>query len=259
MQSRNLCHIMAEQGAAEAAARGGAESAGQAGPAGGQGGRQPGGGEGPAGPAGATGAVTITVNRKKYSVRGEMTARAIKELAGAPLHHLLIHVVGGPDGAAGGDDEPKADADAIRVAQGMRFRTVNSATFGSQAAAHLPPLLRDHIGRLESMGFEVEVAASDAIYVVIKDYPIPGNVWDRSSSDLLIMAFDTYPNAPLDMFWLDPPVSRRSGEAAGGTGTETRNGREWQSFSWHIGGWDPAHDNLVTYLDVVNDRLRRDA
>lgn len=221
-------------------------------------------GGGPAGqgaPAGGDGAAAITVNTKRYEVdRPEMTAREIKDLAGAPLHHMLILVAGGPGGPAGGGDEPMADADTVRLARGMRFRTVNSATFGSQgAAAHLLPLLLDHIGRLESMGYEVEVTSGDAIYVVIRGYPIPGNVWDRSRSDLMIMAHDTYPNAPLDMFWLDPPISCRSGEAAGGAGTETRNGRKWQSFSWHIGGWDPAHDNLVTYLDVVNDRLRRDA
>ena len=194
----------------------------------------------------------------EYTVsKPEMTAREIKDMAGAPIHHLLILVVGEADRAAGGDDEPKADADAIKLASGMRFRTVNSATFGSQVAMRAPPLLEDHIGRLESMGFEVEVTADDAIYIVIKDYPVPGSIWDRSSSDLLIIAYDTYPNAPLDMFWLDPPISRKGGPPDG-AGTETRNGREWQSFSWHIGGWDPAHDNLLTYLDVVNDRLCRD-
>lgn len=217
-------------------------------------------GSGPAGPtATADGiAVTITVNRKEYAVaKAEMTAREIKDMAGAPIHHMLILLAGGPGMAAGCDDEPQADTDVLRLAPGMRFRTVNSATFGSHAAMRMPPLLRDHIGQLESRGFEVEVAVDSAIYVVIKDYPIPAGIWDRSSSDLLIMAHDTYPNAALDMFWLDPAISRKGGPP-GGAGTETRNGREWQSFSWHIGGWDPAHDNLLTYLDVVNDRLRRD-
>lgn len=206
----------------------------------------------------SAGAATITVNRKEYAAtKAEMTAREIKDMAGSPIHHLLILVGGEPDGGTGGGDEPMADADIVRLAPGMRFRTVNSATFGSQAAMQLPPLLQDHIAELESRGFAVEVSVSDAIYVVIKDYPIPGSIWSRSSSDLLIMAHDTYPNAALDMFWLDPPISRKGGPPDG-AGTEARNGREWQSFSWHIGGWDPAHDNLLTYLDVVNDRLRRD-
>ena len=217
-------------------------------------------GGGPAGPTATAGgiALTITVNRRDHTVtRQEMTAKEIKDMAGAPIHHLLILLAGEPGVAAGCDDEPHADTDIIRLAPGMRFRTVNAATFGSHAAMRMPPLLRDHICQLESRGFEVEVAVDSAIYVVIKDYPVPGGIWDRTSSDLLIMAHDTYPNAALDMFWLDPPISRK-GAPPDGTGTETRNGREWQSFSWHIGGWDPAHDNLLTYLDVVNDRLRRD-
>ena len=218
--------------------------------------------KGTAGPAAGAGrgcgAVTIVVNRREYRVAGpEMTAREIKNLAGAPAHHMLILVAGGPGRAAEGGDEPMADADVVRPARGMRFRTVNAATFGSQTTMHAPPLLLEHIGLLESRGFAVEVTASDAIYIVIKDYPIPGDIWDRSSSDLLVMAHDTYPNAPIDMFWLHPPISRRNGPADG-TGTETRNGKEWQSFSWHVGGWDPARDSLVTYLDVVDDRLRRD-
>ena len=186
-----------------------------------------------------------------------MTAREIKDMAGAPIHHMLILLVGEPGRTAGADYEPKADADVIRLALGMRFRTVNAATFGSQAAMRVPPLLQDHIAELESRGFEVEVAVDNAIYVVIKNYPIPGGIWNRTSSDLLIMAYDTYPNAALDMFWLDPPISRKGGPP-NGAGIETRNGREWQSFSWHIGGWDPAYDNLLTYLDVINDRLCRD-
>lgn len=185
-----------------------------------------------------------------------MTAREIKAVAGATRHHMLILVAGD----SGEDDEPQADSDTIALADGMRFRTVNSATFGSQAPLRAPPLLLDHVGQLRLRGHRVEVTAGDAIYVVIKDYPIPDKIWSRSSSDLLIIAHDTYPNAPLDMFWLDPPISRRNGEGAApeGAGTETRNGREWQSFSWHVGGWNPARDNLVTYLDVVDDRLRRD-
>lgn len=202
--------------------------------------------------------VTITVGTREYKAsKPVMTAREIKDMAGAPVHHLLFLVAGGPNGAGGRVDEPHADADAIKLTPGMRFRAVNSAIFGSQAAMRAPPLLQDHVRVLKSRGFAVEVTVSDAIYIVIKDYPLPRGIWSRSSSDLLIMAYDTYPNAPLDMFWLDPPVSRRNGPADG-VGTETRNGREWQSFSWHIGGWDPAHDSLLTYLDVVNDRLRRD-
>ena len=208
------------------------------------------------GAAAAGSPVTITVNRESYRVdRPDMTAREIKAVAGATRHHILIRVAGD----SGEDDEPQADSDTIALADGMRFRTVNSATFGSQAPLQAPPLLLDHVGQLRLRGHKVEVTAGDAIYVVIKDYPIPGRIWSRSSSDLLIVAHDTYPNSPLDMFWLDPPISRRNGGAAPeGAGTETRNGREWQSFSWHVGGWNPARDNLVTYLDVVDDRLRRD-
>ena len=32
----------------------------------------------------------------------------------------------------------------------------------------------------------------------------------------------------------------------------------WQTFCWNDVHWDPRYDNLLTHLDVVDDRMQRD-
>ena len=121
----------------------------------------------------------------------------------------------------------------------------------------LPPALQAHIDKLREEGLTIETIQGDEIGVVIKDYPLPAEIWSQPSADLLIKTHPTYPNAMIDMFWLDPPVSLRRDAPVNAATIEAQFGREWQRFSWHVGTWDPAHDNLLTYLTVVDDRLSR--
>ena len=121
----------------------------------------------------------------------------------------------------------------------------------------LPPALQAHIDKLREESLTIETIQGDEIGVVIKDYPLPAEIWSQPSADLLIKTHPTYPNAMIDMFWLDPPVSLRCDAPVNAATIEAQFGREWQRFSWHVGTWDPAHDNLLTYLTVVDDRLSR--
>ena len=121
----------------------------------------------------------------------------------------------------------------------------------------LPPTLQAHIDALRKEGRTIETIQGDEIGIIIKSYPLPPAIWNQPSADLLIKTHPTYPNATIDMFWIDPPISLRSGNVANGTTPDTQFGKQWQRFSWHVGSWDPAHDNLLTYLTVVDDRLSR--
>lgn len=121
----------------------------------------------------------------------------------------------------------------------------------------LPPLLEEHIANLQSQGYKIEVREDIEICIVFKDYPVPNNIWDHDKTDLLVVTHTTYPNAKMDMFWVDPPLSLKSGVAIKAVSPEARCGKNWQRFSWHVNTWNPAHDNLMTYLNVVDDRLKR--
>ena len=124
---------------------------------------------------------------------------------------------------------------------------------------HIPPLLQEHIKILEREGHKIEVSINSEIHIVFKDYKIPVQIWDSDKTDLLVIAHPTYPNAKMDMFWVNPSISLKSGKAVQAADTtESKLGINWLRFSWHVQTWNPGKDNLMTYLDVVNDRLRRD-
>ena len=123
----------------------------------------------------------------------------------------------------------------------------------------ISPLLQEHIRILEREGHKIEIYVDSEIHIVFKNYEIPAQIWDRNKTDLLIITHSTYPNAKMDMFWVNPPISLKSGKKAQATDTtEDKLGINWLRFSWHVQSWNPGKDNLITYLDVVNDRLRRD-
>lgn len=123
----------------------------------------------------------------------------------------------------------------------------------------IPPLLQEHIKILEREGHKIEIHVDSEIHIVFKDYKIPDQIWDPNKTDLLVITHPTYPNAKMDMFWVNPPISLKSGKTAQAAGTtEGKLGINWLRFSWHVQSWNPGKDNLITYLDVVNDRLRRD-
>lgn len=75
--------------------------------------------------------IIITIGKEEFKVhKPKLTGKEIKMLAKGPLDHLLVLVVGKPDPVAGGDDKIIADDEEVDLKNGMRFRIVNSATFG---------------------------------------------------------------------------------------------------------------------------------
>ena len=122
----------------------------------------------------------------------------------------------------------------------------------------LPPKLAEHIAVLRGRGYEVETVVYGEIAIVIKDYRIPARIWSRPSADLRLAADAEYPESALGPFWLHPPVRRRNGDAIRGVGSTEWQGKTWQTFFWDVVHWDPRYDNLLTHLDVVDERMRRD-
>lgn len=123
----------------------------------------------------------------------------------------------------------------------------------------LPDLLSEHIDQLRSQGYEIDVIEQQQeIGIVLHNYPIPGSIWSCTMVDLLVITHPSYPNPKMDMFWVDPAITLKDGrEPNAAAKKESKFGRTWQRFSWHVSSWNPTHDSLITYLDVVNDRLRR--
>lgn len=123
---------------------------------------------------------------------------------------------------------------------------------------NLPPQLSQELELLKTEGYNIEVSEeSSSFCVVFKDYNLPEGIWNKDKTDLLIIAQTVYPNAKLDMFWVAPGLKLADGRMPqAGDVEESHCGKTWQRFSWHAEKWNPARDNITTYLELINHRLK---
>jgi len=124
----------------------------------------------------------------------------------------------------------------------------------------LPPQLESDLQILKDQGLNVSCErepSGNRIFIIIQKYPLPPG-WNKKETRLLLISDVSYPNSKLDMFWVDVDLKLDGDRVpqAGGT-VENYRGQQWQRFSWHVQNWNPARDNVITYLDTVDARLRQ--
>lgn len=98
-------------------------------------------------------------------------------------------------------------------------------------------------------------------WLIIHDYPLPeGYTTSRTALALEIPC--TYPSAQIDMFYTYPPASLASGRAIDRTQVRAViGGCEYHGWSRHRGPaspWNPATDNVVTHLALVESALAKE-
>jgi hypothetical protein len=102
--------------------------------------------------------------------------------------------------------------------------------------------------------------SSGAHLVEVPGFRLPQG-WNRGDGTILFLAPPGYPGAQPDCFWVEPEGLRL---ATGGTpqntndsnpipGLEPRRQATW--FSWHVQTWNPNNDSLLTYLNIITQRL----
>lgn len=98
-----------------------------------------------------------------------------------------------------------------------------------------------------------------AVLVRVADVPVTG--WNRPTATILFVVPPGYPAAQPDCFWVEPANFRLEG---GGTPQNTNDAnpipgdqtaRQTTWFSWHLQGWNPSRDSLLTYFKVILSRL----
>lgn len=118
-------------------------------------------------------------------------------------------------------------------------------------------LLSNEIEGLCQEGYKIDMVEDGGIYYLIfNDYPLPRG-YNKSSTKLLLKVPLSYPNGNLDMFWTDPDIRLEGGGGQASTSDETALGQKWLRFSWHPQKWNPGTDNLRTFLEFVNRRLKQ--
>lgn len=115
--------------------------------------------------------------------------------------------------------------------------------------------LRDRYGNVE-----VKLLGSGTTLVTVHEVPLPPG-WNKAKTSVRFLVPPTYPYSALDCFWADPDL-RLAGELvpqasnANNPIPEDGGGGLW--FSWHLtGGWNANRDTLSSWMNTINDRLRR--
>lgn len=110
------------------------------------------------------------------------------------------------------------------------------------------------------MGYSVVLNAQpDGWTMVVFDlFPLPSG-YNKDTTRLLVKVPPGYPAAKLDMFWTESDLALSNRSLPQGCSQEQVMGTTWLRFSWHTNNWNPAYDNLRTYLGFIQSRLKNRA
>lgn len=123
-------------------------------------------------------------------------------------------------------------------------------------------LLEGDESYLDGIGLEWEtVETGGHRWLTIRDYPVPDGYTVKSTM-LALMVPSTYPQAEIDMFYVHPHLHRTTGEEIPATqALQEIAGMSYQRWSRHRGSirpWNPARDNVVTHLALVESALLKE-
>lgn len=88
---------------------------------------------------------------------------------------------------------------------------------------------------------------------------VPGLVlpagWSLPSTTVRWVLSSGYPAAQPDCFYTDTELRLASGAMPVNSGIQKLQGRQLLWFSWHVQGWRPGRDDLLSYLRFIEIRL----
>ena|SRR5437762_313248 len=105
----------------------------------------------------------------------------------------------------------------------------------------------------------MEPLPSGAALISIPDFPLPPG-WSQPRTTVRFLAPVGYPMAKPDSFWASPELRLQNGampQATNQSAIPEANGSPQLMYSWHLGQWNPNRDGLLTYLRVIEQRLRQ--
>lgn len=103
-------------------------------------------------------------------------------------------------------------------------------------------------------------AVSGGAYLIeIPGFSLPTG-WNRTEATILFVAPPGYPGAQPDCFWVEPTGLRLANGATPQATNDVNpipgvSGRSTTWFSWHLQAWNPNSDSLMTFLNVIIQRL----
>jgi len=115
----------------------------------------------------------------------------------------------------------------------------------------------EDLRRVYLAGAEAKPLPSGAVLIELKNIALPGG-WNKTHTSIRFVVPVGYPFAAPDCFWADNDL--RVAPARQPQATNFQPVPELNApglwFSWHVQGWNPSRNNLVTYAKVIEQRLK---
>ncbi|MCY3673669.1 MAG: multiubiquitin domain-containing protein [Paracoccaceae bacterium] len=89
--------------------------------------------------------------------------------------------------------------------------------------------------------------------LIIEGFTVPFG-FNSSNTRLMVLIPVGYPATPLDMFYVDPPLSKTNGQIPGCLATEAHFGTSWQRWSRHY-DWKVGEHSIISHLEYVVSEL----
>lgn len=98
-------------------------------------------------------------------------------------------------------------------------------------------------------------------WLIIRGYETPPG-YQQPRTDVAVLIPPSYPAAMLDMFYCFPPLQLESARPIPCTeARQTIESQPYQRWSRHRDGttaWNPANDNLITHIALIDDAISRE-
>lgn len=98
------------------------------------------------------------------------------------------------------------------------------------------------------------VLERDAQWILIRQFPVPQG-YSATHPDLAIPLVAGYPEAPLDMAYFSPALSRIDGKEIPKLSPHTFDGQSWQRWSRHrtpANPWTVGEDDISTHISYIS-------
>lgn len=199
--------------------------------------------------------VPVFFYKEKFDAASQMKGQELRELFNVqPDRDLyLLH------GEHGGKEEKIITTQTYDIKPGSHYEDGPMLSGGNGDLLPIPSLLQTHLEELiECYGPFKTYRADSSIIVEFLDYPLPTGVFTKDFSNLKVAVPTPYPQAMLDMVWLEENLQLRNGNSPYVTQQRFINNETLTRISCHVvsQGWNSDKDNFITFLRSVNIFLR---
>jgi hypothetical protein len=118
------------------------------------------------------------------------------------------------------------------------------------------PLAMEEMTKLAQLrpSAQVQAQVDGSLLVQVAGIALPPG-WSRTVTRVRWVLSPGYPAAQPDCFYAEADLRLAGGAMPVNSGPQDLQGEPLLWFSWHVQGWRPGRDDLLSYLRFIESRL----